>query len=380
MHSKLTLLFLLACAGSAVAADGVLEINQTCAVNTGCFAGDVAGFPVTISAMGSYGLTSNLVVSNGAEGAIDVNAPDVTIDLRGFTVKGPGSCTGGGSNLSCGGSTATGIDGSASAAQRLRVHGGTVFGFGLGIRAVIESRISDVTVRYNDGDGIRTSHNARIDNCLADNNRGDGVEVGNASIVRGCSASGNLVAFRVGNDSVVDGNTATFNANQGYIVGEESKFGRNVSAKNGPPDECGGGICTERRRFYLTQDLHLGNDTLTACAAGFHMASFWEIRDTSKRAYDKVLGLVGLDSGDGPPTDVSAWIRTGWLYTNSPFSRVGEWNCSAWTSASTTNRGTAVYLSTNWDSIDDPVTMVSPWNAFDIHCGTGHRVWCVEDD
>jgi len=33
----------------ARASDGVLEINQTCAIQTGCFAGDTAGFPVTIS-------------------------------------------------------------------------------------------------------------------------------------------------------------------------------------------------------------------------------------------------------------------------------------------------------------------------------------------
>ena len=38
----------------AFADEGVLEINQVCAVNTGCFVGDSAGFPVTImdSAMG----------------------------------------------------------------------------------------------------------------------------------------------------------------------------------------------------------------------------------------------------------------------------------------------------------------------------------------
>ncbi len=33
----------------AWAVDGVLEINQACAVNTGCFAGDTAGFPVIIA-------------------------------------------------------------------------------------------------------------------------------------------------------------------------------------------------------------------------------------------------------------------------------------------------------------------------------------------
>ena len=53
-------LLLLAFAGPALAVDGVVEINQTCAVNTGCFAGDTPGFPVTITVAGSYRLTSNL--------------------------------------------------------------------------------------------------------------------------------------------------------------------------------------------------------------------------------------------------------------------------------------------------------------------------------
>ncbi len=47
----------------ALAVDGVLEINQACA-DSGCFSGDGAGFPVIISAAGSYRLTSNLVVPN----------------------------------------------------------------------------------------------------------------------------------------------------------------------------------------------------------------------------------------------------------------------------------------------------------------------------
>ena len=49
---SLIALLLVALAGPAFAVDGVAEINQTCAVNTGCFAGDFAGFPVTISSAG----------------------------------------------------------------------------------------------------------------------------------------------------------------------------------------------------------------------------------------------------------------------------------------------------------------------------------------
>jgi hypothetical protein len=53
MRLLLTLLLLLALVPPALAVDGVLEINQTCAEQTGCFTGDAAGFPVTISASGA---------------------------------------------------------------------------------------------------------------------------------------------------------------------------------------------------------------------------------------------------------------------------------------------------------------------------------------
>jgi hypothetical protein len=50
MRRLMLILLLLLFATPALAVDGVLEINQTCAVQTGCFAGDTAGFPVTIGA------------------------------------------------------------------------------------------------------------------------------------------------------------------------------------------------------------------------------------------------------------------------------------------------------------------------------------------
>ena len=39
-------------AGPVRAGDGVLEISQTCAIETGCFTGDTPGFPVTIASAG----------------------------------------------------------------------------------------------------------------------------------------------------------------------------------------------------------------------------------------------------------------------------------------------------------------------------------------
>jgi hypothetical protein len=51
------------------------------------------GFPFKITKSGSYKLTGNLDVPAGADG-IDILAPDVTIDLNGFSIMGPVVCTG----------------------------------------------------------------------------------------------------------------------------------------------------------------------------------------------------------------------------------------------------------------------------------------------
>jgi hypothetical protein len=75
---------MLAFAPQAQAVDGVLEINQTCAVNTGCFAGDTAGFPITINTQGSYVLTSNLDLPDVNTTGIEVTVGIVTIDMNGM--------------------------------------------------------------------------------------------------------------------------------------------------------------------------------------------------------------------------------------------------------------------------------------------------------
>lgn len=139
------------CAALAVAAvpvhasDGVIEIN-----NASVLAG--GGFPLVIANSGSYRLTSNLVVA-GATGAIVANVDNVTIDLNGFTVAGPVSCTHDGGDpgtVTCvGGPAGIGISGAAV------VRNGTVRGFSTGItnRNGQSLTLDRVTVKSNAQDG-----------------------------------------------------------------------------------------------------------------------------------------------------------------------------------------------------------------------------------
>jgi hypothetical protein len=63
--------------------------------------------------------------------------------------------------------------------------------------------------------------------------------------------------------------------------------------------------------YYLTKSTFTGNQALTACAPGYHFASFAEISNPSDVAYNKTLGRNVADSGSGPPSLAYGWIRTG---------------------------------------------------------------------
>src|SRR4030095_12687199 len=92
-----------------------------------------------------------------------------------------------------------------------------------------------------------------------------------------------------------------------------------------------------QRQFYLTQSTHDGAHALSACAMGYHMASIWEIHDMSNLRYNTELGLTQDDSGFGPPSGFSGWIRTGSIANNPPTAGFG--NCQSWTSSSVADYG-----------------------------------------
>lgn len=116
---------LLCWSASAVASDGVLEINQDC-VASGCFPGDTAGFPVLLVSGGAYRLTSNLSVDTASDGITIQTSEPVDIDLGGFTLDGGGSCTGT-PVTAC--TSGPGIVGIRGAGAQLRLHDGAVRGF-----------------------------------------------------------------------------------------------------------------------------------------------------------------------------------------------------------------------------------------------------------
>ena len=187
---------------SALASDGTIEINQLC-VNTGCFDGDTAGFPVQITSPGSYRLTSDLDVrslsSPQNRDAIAISSNNVSLDLNGFSLIGPVSCSGATPTCSPLGS-GIGIVGT-TLIRNITIENGAIVGFGedginingspilirdmqinnnsdAGIVAISGGRFLDNDISGNGGIGIDTSNTGLILNSRFSNNGAEGVDAG----------------------------------------------------------------------------------------------------------------------------------------------------------------------------------------------------------
>jgi hypothetical protein len=235
MRERLVLLIALV-APCAYASDGVLEINQTCAVLTGCIdnsggIGDTPGFPVTIEVPGSYVMTSNLTVSDPNMDGLFIATAPVTIDLNGFEIQRPVNCIGLGSTLTCDAGTGRGI---RSSFVRTTVVNGSVIKFGSdGIQLGGRSRIERVVVERNGGNGIDVGDDSIVIGCRAYRNGGSGIDSNLASIVEGStSASNHYEGFSMGSGAAISGSTARDNGATGIIVRNGSTVSDNSAYRN----------------------------------------------------------------------------------------------------------------------------------------------------
>ena len=221
----------------AFAVDGVLEINQTCAVETGCFATDIPGYPVTIGESGSYRLTSALAVPLDGTG-VEITAEDVTLDLNGFSIRAPSDCTA----AACPGLSGRGV---TSSAAGTRISNGFIRGFADGgVDLGDESVVERVEARANGRVGISVGDRGRIANSQSTNGAGDGFQVGDHGAVLGSVAVGNQqigavlgVATGIG-DAVVSDN-GSFDVTGGAPFGSTSCSGAACSTICTDVDEDG---------------------------------------------------------------------------------------------------------------------------------------------
>jgi len=200
-------------AAPAFAVDGQVLINQATVMAAG-------GFPYNITQPGSYKLSGNLVVPANTVG-IYVNANNVTLDLNGFAITGPITCTGYGGGISCGSVDNTyGILYEVYNADNaaLTIRNGTVAGFAVGIEAD-GCLVEDVQAHFNSYYGIMC----------------------NSGLIRRSVANYNGKIGISATESTVVENTANFNGEYGLFP-TSSLYGSNTFYLNGTPVPSGFGV------------------------------------------------------------------------------------------------------------------------------------------
>ncbi len=146
----------------------------------------------------------------------------------------------------------------------------------------------------------------------------------------------------------------------------------------------GNGVPMKPQRYYVSQNTADGSQARSACAAGFHMANLFEFITLGSLQYDTALGMTRADSGNGPPTFYSGWVRTGFVAGAEATGFAGKVNCQAWSSNASTDVGTVVELNATWliffhDVSDNPFRE-APWlSPGRVSCDTLFPVWCIED-
>jgi hypothetical protein len=177
-------------------------------------------FPIKITMPGSYRIASDLMVASATADAIDITVDNVTLDLMGFAIIGPGveSATG---SIGINGSRASDVtvtNGSVTAIAR----GGVILGENAhveGVRALGNSpnAIANILVR---------AYSRVIGNVTEFSNEGIHCDV--ACLVSGNTAHLNGTGIVGGPGTLVFGNSVSSNFDYGIDLFEQTGYGKNV--------------------------------------------------------------------------------------------------------------------------------------------------------
>jgi parallel beta-helix repeat protein len=186
----------------------------------------ISALPFTISAPGSYYVTGDLTLASTTSHGITVTADNVTIDLMGFSLIGPGSGTGDGIFM--------------NGRSNVEVRNGTLRGFGrAGIYEVSSAagkqhRVINVRVHANTSYGMRLLGDGHIvKDCTAGGNGSTGLNIGLGATVTGNTAYNNGTGIFAAANSVVTHNTARANSGSGINAGTGSIIMHNTASNNG---------------------------------------------------------------------------------------------------------------------------------------------------
>jgi hypothetical protein len=178
----------------------------------------ISSLPYTITESGSYYITGNLTSTGNG---IIVDAFNVTIDLMGYSLIGPGTGTSYGINI--------------GTVENVEVRNGVVtnFKFGISVGDAYQIRVIALRAVSNSGIGIYINTEALVKDCTASGNGVNGIEVGRGSTVTGNIANHNSHnGIYVGYGSTVTGNTAYANQYNGIFLENQSLVDGNTAYYN----------------------------------------------------------------------------------------------------------------------------------------------------
>lgn len=251
-----------------------------------------------ISQPGSYYLTGN-VTAPADKIAISVTAPDVTIDLNGFTVSG-GS---------------TGIQGpAATVSAPITILNGTVrdaAGHGIDLLQAGMARVEKVQVLFCGSYGIATARSSGVIDCAVEGCGGSGIACGEAAIVQRCRAiqNGAMGIMVQGRGRVIDC-VASSNAHSGVRAqGVGCLVTGTTSSYNDQSGFLLGAFTTiEDCTAYGNQSLGIGADahsTVRQCRALSNRYQGIVVTD-----YCTVVGNAARGNGSGNPANIAGiWLN-----------------------------------------------------------------------
>jgi len=284
--SIVVLMLVLAISVACYAAEGKIMIGQTPSTT----------FPIVISTSGSYVLTSNLQVSSSNTHCIQITADNVTIDLNGFALVGPGTGTGG-----------YGIY--VNSADNVTVSNGTVRNFmnvGIYIPSTSHNgQVRDLKAYDNGTHGIQASYSTVI-NCTAEKNGSDGI-YSYHSTVKDCASNDN-------DDDGIYAYRSTVNDCKCYSNGN-----RGINASRSSITNCTIDYSTQ-------QGIEATNSTIINCTATNNSGHGIEATNssiTNCTAYDN--GYHGIVTTNATVTNCIANSNTSGFYTDSSIIK----NCTA---------------------------------------------------
>ncbi|MGA2137325.1 MAG: right-handed parallel beta-helix repeat-containing protein [Verrucomicrobiia bacterium] len=204
----------------------------------------ITNLPWTVTAPGSYYVVTNLVGDPVLPDGIIVQASDVTIDLKGFTLQG-GAGGGNGINVSGGvknlkvfngvirnwtsnGISSQNADNGQLTDLRVSNNGASGISVGMGWTVAACQCLSNATV------GLYTQGYCTIKDCTAAYNAGGaGFSMGGYCVLTGCAAVTNMLGFSTAMDCSLANCTAGNNGQIGFFTGGASTLNGCSAGWNG---------------------------------------------------------------------------------------------------------------------------------------------------